>query len=356
MFTFKNFFWKCLGLCALVLMGCGSSTNSNDQSSSNTPFYDAVQLVAPSFTPVSNSSLNPLTMATVTTTWETGNPLYELFYILRTFNPDTDNGVIDTSNLYKSMWEAKNFFTNAKSNCQAITEQTITPPFNFENTATTYNCAYNEDTDGGYDFGGALKELDANGNIVEITSASRNDTTAAIKYGVFGFVWVDSNHNEYGTLQAILDTLTDDLSVDIALWVDYDGANDYCYRNDINGNTSTHLFTFRSIKGNKVADSAYISIIGKGYSQGTGNYFLVKITNNDLTGKYYCIGAEDGETELRAMSAEGSDTVDANCAPYQSDVDAITPFTTEDLACETSDFNPGGTGTASEGTIFLNYQ
>lgn len=337
-----------------VYSGCGDDESSDGDTGG---FYEATLDVAPSFSPAaSNARLSP---NAVTTTWESGNPVYELFYILREFNPDTDQGVIDTSNLYKTMWEARNFFSNTKSQCTAITEQTITPPFDFGNDATTYTCAYNEDAANGYDFGGAYKELDANGAVIPATEASRTATDAAVKYGLFGFVWVDSTnpHNEYGTLQGVLNTTTNDLSLDIAVWVDYTDQNDYCYRNDIEGNTDTHAFTFRSMKGNKVEGSSYTSIVGKGVSQGEGEYFLLKLFNNEFpAGKYYCIAATDGEAELQAMEAAGFNEPDANCAEYQTDVDAMTPFTTDNLACAEIDFNPGGTGTAAQGTIFLNYQ
>lgn len=330
---------------------------------SDTIFYDAVQMVAPSFSPAGASSSLAMSKSEstvpadldITRTWQSGNPLYDLFYILQEFDPATDQGVIDTSNLYKTMWEARNFLLNTRGSCNAITEQVITPPFDFGNSQTTYNCAYNGDSEDGYVFGGAMKELDASGNIISVGDEAGTETTAVAKYGLFGFVW-PGDHNEYGTLQGVFNSSSNDLSLDIAVWVDYAGQSDYCYRNDIDGNSDTHAFTFRSIKGNREPDASYITIVGKGYSQGEERYFLLKITSDDLAGKYYCVGADYGETELRAMDVDGSDTVDANCAEYQEDVDAMTPLETTDLACASSDFNPGGTGTAAEGTVYLRFQ
>ena len=340
--------------------GSGSSGSSSSGSSSadDTLFYDAIKLVSPSFS--SDDSSASFYQSDITTSWESGNPVYEVFYILQEFDPDTDQGVIDTSNLYKTMWESRGFFANTKSGCTAITEQIIAPPFDFGNEDITYNCAFNSESATGYDFAGAYKELDENSDIIAIDEGSEESgTTAVIKHGLFGFVWVDSGdnaHYEYGTMQAVLDTTTDDLSVDIAVWVDYDEENDYCYRNEITGNTSTHAFTIRAIKGNKVSGSTYTSIVGKGISQGEGEYFLLKVEGSGLdSSKYYCIGAEDSETELILMDPEGSDAVDDNCAEYQVDVDALVPFETSDLACATSDLNPGGSGTAAEGSVFLDF-
>ncbi len=324
-------------LAALAFHGCGSGTSS---SSDDSIYYNAVQEVAPSFAPAAGAaSVAGKTSKAYTASWETGNPLYELFYIFRQFDPATDSGVIDTSNIFKTTWEGRNFFSNTESNCIAITEQTIAPPFDFGNAATAYDCAFNEEPADGYDFGGAVRKSDT-----------------AVKYGLFGFLWPNADHNEYGVMQAVMNTTTSDLDLDIAVWVNYEGEGDYCYRNDITGNTETHAFALRSMKGNKVAGSSFLSVVAGGFSEGTGKYFLAKITTNDLNGKYYCIAAGDGEAELRAMDAAGSDTVDLNCAEYQAAVDALTPLTTADLACASSDFNPGGTGTAAEGTIFLNYQ
>lgn len=356
-----------LGLACLLLAGCGaatSTTTSSDgddsgvttvgnPSGSQTAFYDAVVQVMPVF---DRASATTAVSKAVSTTWGSGNPLYEAFYLLQEFNPDTDQGVIDTSNLYKTMWEGRNFFANTKSSCTAITEQTIAPPFDFGNAAMTANCAFNEDATDGYDFGGAIRELDASGAILPITTTSRTDFSAAVQQGVFGFVWVD-DHNEYGVLQGNYNSTTDDLALDIAVWVDYTGDNDYCYRNDIDGNVATHLFTFRAVKGNLVAGASSMSMVGKGYSQGADQFFLLKITNSGLDGaRYYCIGADDDETALMAMDAEGSTTVDPNCAAFQTDVDALTLLTTTDLACESTAFNPGGTGTAAEGTVFLDFE
>ncbi|MBI4238418.1 MAG: hypothetical protein HY696_08380 [Deltaproteobacteria bacterium] len=355
-----------LGLACLLLAGCGaatSTTTSSDDDSgvttvgnpsgSSTAFYDAVVQVMPVF---DRANATPAVSKTVPTSWSVGNPLYEAFYLLQEFNPDTDQGVIDTSNLYKTMWEGRNFFSNAKSECTSVTEQIIASPFDFGTTALTYNCAMNNEGADGYDFGGAIKELDATGAIVPITATSRTSFAAPVQHGVFGFVWAD-DHNEYGAFQGTYSAVTDDLALDIAVWVDYTGDNDYCYRNDIDGNVATHLFTFRAVKGNLVAGTSSVAMVGKGYSQGTDQFFLLKITSSGLDGaRYYCIGADAGETELMAMDAAGTATVDANCAAFQADVDALTLFTSADLACSSAAFNSGGTGTTAEGTVFLDFE
>jgi len=271
---------------------------------------------------------------------------------LREFNPDTDQGVIDTSNLYKTLWESAGFYSNTRQACATIPEQAITPPFNFSNPSTTYTCAFNRQAADGYHFGGAVKELDGSGNVLPIASSAAAD--AAVKHGVFGFVWT-GDHEEYGSMQAVYDESSKDLSLDIATWVDYDVGDDYCYRNDIDGNTETHRFSFRSAKG--TLSTANFSVVGHGYSEGVGQHFLLQVSSSSLPGpKYFCIGAEDGEAELMAMDAAGSDDVPAACADFADEVAALTHFTAADLACESADFNTGvANGMVVEGTIFLNY-
>lgn len=355
----KNLLMACVSI-PLIITGCNSgiTTIGNPTDIAGMDFYTAGRETIPHFKPeTSSASSSPHVRADASLV--PGNPLYDIFYLLRDFDPNTDQGVIDTSNLLKTLYETNNFYPHTKSSCSAITEQVIVPPFNFGNVSTTYNCAFNEDASNGYDFGGAFKELDETGNILAITEERRNTTSAIFKYALFGFVWVDSNNNhfEYGVLQAFLDALNKQLSIDIAVWVDYVGENDYCYRNDIDGNPETHEFMIRSIKGNKTPGSSYTSIVGKGFSQGAGKYFLLKVASSSLsTNRYYCVGADDGEAELATMDPNGSDSVDPNCAEYQAIVDSLTLFTTDHLACRSSDFNPGGTGMAAEGTIFLNFQ
>lgn len=344
--------------------GCGGGGISTVGNPVDGTLYDALVRVAPSFSPSTNSSLNAQAekaasgAKAVSEEWGSGNPVYEIFYLFREFNSATDQGVIDTSNLYKTMWESRSFMGRIGAECQSISEQVIAPPFDFGNGDVTYNCAMNDiDPPDGYDLGGALKQLDEDGNI--IAPADYETATVGAQFGTVGFVWVDdavsSAHYEYGSLEGGYNLLSDDLSVDIAVWVDYTAENDYCYRNDIDGNANTHAFTMRSVKGNTVEGSSFLSVVGKGVSEGEGEYFLLKVTTNDLDGKYFCIAATDGEAELQLLDPEGSETVDDNCAVYAADVDALVAFTTDNLLCSSTDLNPGGTGTASEGTVYLGF-
>ena len=281
--------------------------------------------------------------------WFWGRALFETFQFFRRFNDPEDQGVIDTSNFHKIGLEVNNFSSRTAESCSAISEQIITPPFNFGNGQVSYDCAFNKEASSGYNFGGAIKEV-------------YEDDVHVSFYGVYGFVWVDTpkddskGHLEFGSAQVSVNNLTDDQSVDFAMWVDYEGGSDYCYRNDIDGNTKTNIFTIRSIKGSLDENMAYISIVGKGRSGGVGHYMLLKVRADNVYDKYFCIKANSGEDDLRAMDPLGSRVVPEKCAEYQEDVDSMIPFTTDDLACESSDFNPGGIGVASEGTIYLNFE
>lgn len=343
---------------ALAAAGCGkgaTETGTSDADLLDTALYNATLEVAPSFTPATDASVSK---SPTKEEWQSGSPLYELFYLLRDFNPETDNGVIDTSNLYKTMWESKNFVSSAKWRCGSIVEQVISPPFDFGNEDASFNCAYNDvGREDGYDFGGAMKEVDANGVMIEPIDYFK--TSYVEQQGLFGFVWVDlaraNPHYEYGSLEGSVNTETGDLSVDIAVWVDYDDVDDYCYRNDIDGNSETNEFTLRSAKGNGSGNSQAYSVVGKGISKGEGNYMLFKVNHDGTTGKYFCIGAEEGEAELKAREEQtGSDTVDANCAEYADAVNDMEHLTADDLLCDSADLNPDGPDDI-RGTIYLNF-
>jgi len=184
--------------------------------------------------------------------------------------------------------------------------------------------------------------------VVEEESGEESEEVddAVVKQALVGFVWNDGSHEELGVMEGSYNEVSHVLALDIAVWVDYEGENDYCYRNEIEGNTETHAFTMRSAKGN-LTDTTF-SAVGKGVAEGEGAHFLVKM--NDA---YFCIAGTDGEVELRAMDAEGSATAPEDCEEYQADVDAMELLGVDDLACESSDLNPGGEGEAEEGTIFL---
>ncbi|MBT3181781.1 MAG: hypothetical protein HN337_04635 [Deltaproteobacteria bacterium] len=336
------------------MVGCGSSSGTtasgtdgstpSEIMNSDTMFYDAVQQVAPSFSKAASASVSLSTSKAVVEGWESGNPVYEIFYLLQDFDPDTDQGVIDTSNLYKTMWEGRGMMANAISGCEPIEEQIIYSPFDYGKEVVAYNCAVNDEPESGYDRGSAVKMLDSDGTIIEMTDESIRESDVAEKHGLFGFVWVDSGesaHQEYGVIQGGYNEIIDELEMDIAVWVDYDGDRDYCYRNELVGSIESHEFTFRSVKGSLAEDTTMLSIVGQGVSRGEGNHFLLKASTESIEGKYYCISATDGEDELMLMDAEGSDTVDEDCTEFADAVDALEPMTRDDLLCDESQLSGG---------------
>ncbi len=358
LFLLFSFSWGCS--CSATRGGGGTGVgNPPSVPNNNQVFYNATLEVMPVFA-AEESSIS-LETAALTTSWGPGNPLYEVFYNLQEFDPGTEG--IDISNLHKMAYSAQELYSQTKANCSAITVQEISPPFNLGNENTTYNCAFNYDDPTGEDFGGAIEERDEDGNIIEMTEDSRQDETAIVKKGLFGFIWLGPAVDEYGVMQGSYNATTGDLSLDLAFWADEESQSDHCLRHDIDGNAGSHLFAFRSMKTGNVDAGSYISLVGSGYSQGEGRYFLLKIITDDMAAelggaRYYCIPVGSGEAELRAMNSEnpaGSETVAESCADLQEQVDALPMFTAADLACEASKFNPGGTDPA-EGTIFLNFE
>jgi hypothetical protein len=162
--------------------------------------------------------------------------------------------------------------------------------------------------------------------------------------------------DSYGVMQGNYNDSTGALEIDMAVYFDYDSIEDFSIRLELVGNAQTHAFTTRFGKSN--AGGFLISVVGKGVSQGEDRFFLFKVTVPDLSidGKYFCFPASADEDTLIAEDDTGSVTVPADCSSYENDVDSLTAFTSSDIPTSTSDFNTGGTGTAAEGTIFLDIQ
>ena len=58
---------------------------------------------------------------------------------------------------------------------------------------------------------------------------------------------------------------------------------------------------------------------------------------------------------MKNMDKAGSGEVIPECMIYKDIVDNIVPFSRDDLPSSASDFNKGGTGIASEGSMYLKY-
>ncbi len=324
---------------ALLLFGCSKDDSTKPDQGivyEGNFFLDAAKGTTPVIEASSQNNAVALKSTEETGDWTNGNPLYEMFSILRDYNNETDEGTVGTENIYKTLFQTGQFFDATQESGDTIPDQVITSPFDFGNGDVNYNIAVNDDTDQN---GFAIKK------------------DGDINYALFGWHKEYTNESEWGVLQGNYDKSTGDLSVDL---VSFSNAqNPYAMRIEIEGNDSTHQFTIRLMKH---TEGGYtISVVGHGISKGEGNYFLFKVRdweNNtpNITDKYYCFNATATEDTLKTMNYLGSETVISECADYQSTVDRLNFFTLDDLPQSAADFNKGGTGTAAEGTIYLEFE
>jgi hypothetical protein len=278
-------------------------------SSSGNFFYSATKEVTPAFDAAGSKKM--------TRALASGTLIYTVFELLRDYEYPADEGVIDMHNIYKVLYTAGQIYGTAESGCSAITEASLASPFDLGIT-DTYNCAGNS---------GAMTDNYANGFAIK--------DAAPIKYALLTYRWAPDSpsQEEHGILQGHYNEDTGDLFLKMIHNVHYASTDGFVVRSDIEGNALTHAFTIQSISAGTGLSSSFTSIVGKGISQGSGNYFLFRVMSDTVAapGKYFCIPADATETELEAMDPAGSATVDANCSGYQTDVDAMT-FLANDVA------------------------
>lgn len=276
----------------------GDSSSSDDSNTFSLPdgeraFYDAVMNITPVISATSSENSSLITSRHVTTGWVWGNPTYEIFNAFREYEFPRDEGVIDTSNVYKLLFEANHSYDDAVREVVELPELTvIDSPFDFGAVSRSYTHASSE------------YALSEDGDTV---------------YALLTWIWDEDPKFSYGVFEGSFDTITGDVEVDMVYLVDYPpGGNpegedgDYCLRTYISGNEDTHFFTLRTSKVG-TGDSYYaISMIGTGISRSDNadDYFLMKIIDNDNLsgypdGRYFKFPASADEGDLIGYSVFG---------------------------------------------------
>lgn len=326
-----------------IITGCSSSSDSSN--SANTSSFNvgsdfllsATQDTAPVFSApeVTTQNANSLKLNSDILPMATDNQLsgpYSFAYeLLRSWNPKTDNGVVDMGNLYHVLDVAGDQFANIASSCpdNTIPLQKIASPFVFNDYKDNiqYSCLKNEGKMGeSYPYGVAVHE------------------EGSLAHLLVGFVWAGTpaDEGEFNVIQGHYNSSTHDLDVRFTQVVTHDQSH-FSRRTSVTGNDQTHAFIIRTVAGNLDNDSNVQSMVGQGISQGADNYFLFKYrTGNDSSNdKYLCISANADNSKLRAMHTEnpaGKDTVDSNCASYKDDVDGLEFFVWDDMPHSLNDF------------------
>lgn len=285
-----TFFIICLATVGMIfLAACGStngiSTVGNpdyELPEGKKAFYSAAMNVAPVI------EATTLSEAALTTAFESGNPIYEVFNAFREYLDSRDSGVIDSSNIYKLLFDAAIVYDMAITEVTALATPTAIPsPFDFGNTPPTYT--------------------DASDNYAML----RNGDTI---HALLTWTWDESPTMSYGIIEGNFNDTTGNVTLDMVYLVDYPLSDepDYCLRTHISGNEDTHQFTMKAAKYNIGTDSYAVSMIGTGISQSNNvdDHFLLKIIDNDNLagysgGRYYKFSAGADETELRAHPIDG---------------------------------------------------
>lgn len=303
----------------LVVGSCGGSSGD----SSKELFYNAARQTTPAITAavsVGSVSVNALTP---------GSAGYEIYNLMRDYNNETDDGVIDMTNMYKMLYEAGNGYENAVNGCSSVAEVEIDAPYDLGLT-DTYDCRGATGTmSDNYAYGFAIRE-----------------ESAGTKHVLVGFRWAPTPAEQlsHGVMQGTYNETTGDLNIRALNNVVYPSSSGFTVRTHIEGNKDTHAFTLNSIVGTlNAGHTAYMgsyTIVGKGVSRGAGNYFLFKIGTD-----YYCIKADATETDLESLTpATPVELASGDCSTYKDAVDDITPLTTSELPKTIADFTNNTAG------------
>jgi hypothetical protein len=327
LFTLAMFF-------LLTLVSCGgggssSSSSSNSNSDTNT-LFNAVKATTPTFTATVSAGGPGFKAHVSSAPTITDQAMNVAFQLLRNYTHPDDEGKVDMSNIYKVLWEASHYLAEAPSRCSSVASVTDTAiaPYQFSDfLGHTYDCTGNQAESGGYGSSVAYKVSGDN------------------KYMLASYKWAPDSTQQIaiGVIQTSYNDTTKDISLIFAQAVNYPAGSTmggpsgsgFSTRARITGNSGTHAFELKML-----TQSA--SLVGKGISQGAGNFFLMRSGSN-----YYCLPAGATETDLAAITPTTYANVSANCASYKADVSAATPYDagTDLPPIDLSDFNDGVTGT-----------
>jgi len=283
----------------LVLTACGkSSTTSNF-------LYEAAKQTTPVIRPSGTTGSVTAPAARADAPWTFGNPAYEVFTMLRDYDPATDTGrAVGLDNLYKSLWQTGSFYDEYRSRCAPITPAVIPSPFDLGN-AVTYDCAVNDRT-------------------AKHGHASREPAGQRLGLNTWQVDHADGER-EMGVQEMAYGTDTGDLVVDEAIWVRITASNGFSLRYHVEGNDQTHQFSVKLLK--YTAGGYWVSVVGAGVSKGAGNHFLFKASDlSGLAGGYFCYPAELTELQMQSIGWTAAAGIEAACAALQPAVDALTPL------------------------------
>jgi hypothetical protein len=309
----------------LVLILLASASCGSDNPSGGGSGLDFMTPAAATFPVMPASSRDQATArspANVSWTW--GDRLFETYVILATTAAATSWG---TNNVYNNINTAQGYTSHLQ-----VTDtlgRTITSPISWNGgTEVSYES-------GDHDTSSRLNWIawTNSGATMRALIASQDDNTTG------------GEKLEQLVMQGDYNSTTQDLSLKVACMADYSvsyyhgsNAGRYSMRMDASGNAGTHAFTLKVIKTNSPNGYYNITFVGKGISQGAGNYFLFAMKEMNTGGAwgsiyYVCFPASATLAQIQALSptTNVTDASLANCAAYKADVQAMTFLDTTDV-------------------------
>ncbi len=228
-----------------------------------------------------------------------GGPTYGLFSMFEEYSYPEDEGIIDTGNIYKLVYEASSLLEGNTSSAESFALTAIPSPFDFGTGAESYDHGYNE-TDG----------VEERGNTYYKTLAYREDGTTT--YALVGYTVHEpvtgGTKVQRQIFQTTFDTVSEDLVLDFATFDDKPASttDDFGRRFHVEGNAETHEFFCHLATG----QTSVSSIVGKGVSGGTG-YYVLCIPGSDRSGdRYYRLPAGAVKADFEALDEAGSALAD----------------------------------------------
>ncbi len=252
--------------------------------------------------------------------WGSGNPLYSVFYSLRSFTYPDDEGKVDRSNIYKLIFDSQTILNTVLSSATAITPQEISSPFpGIDTSGIKFDHAIiseSEDVSGAY-----LTD----GNVIR---------------AIVSWKWTEESYpdkDEIGVARIDYNRTSGDISIDMVFSVDYaisDDARDYNMRCRVSGNMTDHTFKFKYRIGTQ-------DIIAQGVSSGEGEYMLFRYSSSSDT--YIVVPAGSGEDYFKNSPTTYTSTssLPAEVSEYVTWVSSEAAFTDSDMFTKLSSLTGG---------------
>jgi hypothetical protein len=309
-------------LIGFISCGGGGGSSSGSGGSGNNALFNAVKATTPAFTATVSATFAPAVSKTrglmATAPTFTNQAMNMAFQLLRNYSYPADEGKVDMSNIYKVLHEAGGYLDGAASICSSITLTT-------DSAISAY--AFSDFLGQTYDCGGNVSEAAQAGYGSSVAYRENNGT--GDKFMLATYKWAPDSTQQIaiGAIETRFNSTSNDVELTFAQSVWYPPSSamggttgsGFATRTHITGNSVTHAFELITAMSNTYGGMA---LVGKGISQGAGNYFLIK-----QGADYYCLPAGATEDDLRSiMPTDNTGAGSSNCSGYVTRVDAMTPY------------------------------